>query len=772
MYWKIVRNDMANSKLITGMTTLFVAAAALLVTLSAVLIVHLTSAIDTLMKQAETSHFLQMHAGEMDQVRLTEFAEQNEYVNEFQMNEFLNVEGSKIHIAGTTLAHSVQDNGFSTQSEQFDYLLDLDGNVIEVSNGDIYVPVSYWKDGIADLGDSVMVHDQTFTIAGFLRDSQMNSMLASSKRFLVSEQDYAAIQGAGTVEYLIEFRLKNLADLKNFEEAYMGAGLEANGPTITYQLFQMLNAISDGLMIAVILLISILVVAIAFMCIRFTLLTKMEEDTREIGVMKAIGLRVGDIQKMYLAKYGVIAVIGCLLGFACSFLLRDMLLENIRLFMGETDNGSQIWLFTGLGLLLVFVVIMGYVQSVLKQFRKLSATQAIRFGTAQGKVQHTKFLNLSSNKRLPINLFLGMKDVLARKSLYATMLAVLLLATFIIIVPQNLHNTIAAKSFITYMGIGNSDIRIDIPQGKQNTQQVAAVIDTLEHDTAIKNYTVLTTKKFTTIAEDGTAQNLKIELGNHTIFPLEYAHGKAPVAPNEVALSVLNAEELQKKVGDRIAVVINDEEKKLRVSGIYSDITNGGKTAKAAFSDHSTESMWSVIYSTMADPSLVTDKRAEYAKTFSFAKVSGIDDYINQTFGTTIHAIDKAARAALVIALLLCVLVTLLFMNMLITKDQAPIAIMKALGFTNADIATQYAARSVFVLLLAITMGTLLANTLGEFLTSTVIASFGAASFDFMINPLATYVFCPLALTSVVLLATLFGTSRAGQVKIIEHIKE
>ncbi|WP_445480277.1 ABC transporter permease [Lysinibacillus irui] len=772
MYWKIVRNDMANSKLITGMTTLFVAVAALLVTLSAVLIVYLTSAIDTLMKQAETSHFLQMHEGEINQERLTKFAEQNQYVDEFQMNEFLNVEGTKISIAGTTLAHSVQDNGFSTQSEKFDYLLDLDGQVIEVSNGDIYVPVSYWKDGIADYGDTVIVHDQTFTIAGFLRDSQMNSMLASSKRFLVSEQDYAAIQGAGTVEYLIEFRLKNLADLKNFGEAYTSAGLEANGPTITYQLFQMLNAISDGLMIAVILLISILVVTIALMCIRFTLLTKIEEDYREIGVMKAIGLRVADIQKMYLTKYGVIAVIGCMLGFASSFFLRDILLENIRLFMGETNNVSLIWLFTGLGLLLVFMVIMGYVQSVLKQFRKLSATQAIRFGTTQGKVQYAKLLNLSSNKRLPINLFLGMKDVLSRKTLYATMLAVLVLATFIIIVPQNLHNTIAAKSFITYMGIGNSDIRMDIPQGKQNEQQVTAVMDTLEHDSAIKNYTVLTTKKFTTIAEDGTVQNLKIELGDHTIFPLEYAHGEAPIAPNEVALSVLNAEELQKKVGDSIVVVINGEKKNLIVSGIYSDITNGGKTAKAAFSDHSTDSMWSVIYSTMADPSLVADKRAEYAKTFSFAKVSGIDDYINQTFGTTIHAIEKAARAALVIALLLCVLVTLLFMNMLIVKDQAPIAIMKALGFTNVDIATQYAARSVFVLLLAVSIGTLLANTLGEYLTSKVIASFGAASFDFMINPLTAYVFCPLALTSVVLLATLFGTSRAGQVKIIEHIKE
>ena len=65
----------------------------------------------------------------------------------------------------------------------------------------------------------------------------------------------------------------------------------------------MMNAISDGMMIAVILLISALVVTIAFMSIRFTLLAKIEDDYREIGVMKAIGLRLSDIKKIYLAKY-------------------------------------------------------------------------------------------------------------------------------------------------------------------------------------------------------------------------------------------------------------------------------------------------------------------------------------------------------------------------------------------------------------------------------------------------------------------------------------
>lgn len=123
------------------------------------------------------------------------------------------------------------------------------------------------------------------------------------------KNDFAEIKSLGSTEYLIEFRLKDLSALGAFETAYASAGLEANGPTITYPLFKTLNALSDGMMIAVILLVSVLVVAIAFMCIRFTLLAKIEDDYREIGVMKAIGLRLSDIKKIYLAKYTAIAAV-------------------------------------------------------------------------------------------------------------------------------------------------------------------------------------------------------------------------------------------------------------------------------------------------------------------------------------------------------------------------------------------------------------------------------------------------------------------------------
>ncbi len=289
MYYRLLRNDVRRSKAITLTTMLFVAAAAMLVALAAILVVNLTGAIDTLMTQAKTPHFMQMHAGELDTVRLAAFAGQNQDVADFQAMEFLNLDGAQFVFTGGSLADSVQDNGLVVQSEKFDFLLDLDGQVISVADGEVYVPITYMQSGIARVGETMTVAGRPFTIAGALRDSQMQPLLSSSKRFLVSQNDFSALRQSGSVEYLIEFRLHDLENLGAFETAYTAAGLEANGPTLTYPLFRLFNGLSDGLMIAVILLVSALVIAIAFLCIRFTLLAKIEDDYREIGVMKEIG---------------------------------------------------------------------------------------------------------------------------------------------------------------------------------------------------------------------------------------------------------------------------------------------------------------------------------------------------------------------------------------------------------------------------------------------------------------------------------------------------
>ncbi|MNJ46311.1 FtsX-like permease family protein [compost metagenome] len=182
--------------------------------------------------------------------------------------------------------------------------------------------------------------------------------------------------------------------------------------------------------------------------------------------------------------------------------------------------------------------------------------------------------------------------------------------------------------------------------------------------------------------------------------------------------------------------------------------------------------MWYVICVELADPSLINSKVADYTGRFAYAKVSDIDAYTAQTFGSTINSIGKASYAAIAVALMIMVLVTLLFMKLLVAKDRYSIAVMKAFGFTGSDIQVQYVSRAAFVLIAGIVLGTLLANTLGEMLAGVVISSFGASTFRFTVEPLAAYLLNPLIMTGSVLIATILGTVGAGRITISEHIKE
>ncbi|MCD7947719.1 MAG: ABC transporter permease [Oscillospiraceae bacterium] len=121
---------------------------------------------------------------------------------------------------------------------------------------------------------------------------------------------------------------------------------------------------------------------------------------------------------------------------------------------------------------------------------------------------------------------------------------------------------------------------------------------------------------------------------------------------------------------------------------------------------------------------------------------------------------------------MLTLLVTVLFMKMLVAKDRYSIAIMKSMGFTSRDIRLQYLTRSAIVLLLGVIIGTMLANTLGEYVGVAVIASFGATTFRFVVNPWFAHLFSPILIACCVYIGTRLGVSDIRPLKISEHIKE
>ena len=772
MFRRIIINNIKSSKLITTATLLIISISALLTSLAIIVGVNLFYSIDTLMTNAKTPHFLQMHSGDINMNRLDNFAKNNDLVDEYQVLDFLNVEGSDIVINKKSLADSIQDNGFTTQSDKFDYLLDLSGNYVTPKDGEIYLPIYFIKDKLAQVGDIVTFKEKKFHVAGFIRDSQMNSPLASSKRFLISKNDYNEIKSFGNLEYLIEFRLKDLSSITTFENQYINANLESNGPTITHSLFKMINAISDGIMIAVILLVSIIILLIAFMCIRFTLLAKIEDDYREIGIMKAIGLNTFDIKKIYILKYALVSAIGCILGFVLSLPLKNILIKNIKISMGESNNGYMAPFISILGVILIFLIIILYVNKILKRFKKISTCDALRFNGTTHKTTSSKHCSINISRLFGANIFLGIKDVLSRKHLYITIAIIMILSTFIVIVPQNLYHTISSRDFISYTGVGNCDMRIDIQQTDNIPKKSQDIESFIKSDKNIDKYSVIYTKSFTVKSNDGSNENIKIDLGDHTIFPVNYTEGKIPTSDNEIALSSINSDELNKKVGDTITLNLDGKEKNLTVCGIYSDITNGGKSAKATFSANLNEILGCMISIKMINEDIKSDEVEIYTKKFKYAKVSHIQEYINQTLDSTKTSIELASYLSKIASILIVALITALFIKMLISKDKYSIAVMKSLGFTNLDISIQYISKAVFVSIIGIIIGTVLANTLGEVLAGALISTLGATVFKFIINPISTYLLCPAMLILSVIIASILSTSNCGKIKISDNIKE
>ena len=751
---RMIINDLKANKLVSAATCIFMAVTAMLMGLSILLFASLADSIDALMTAAETPDFLQMHTGKSDDTAIADFAHQRDDVEKMQICTFLNLQNSQITIGDESLESNMQDNGLCTQSKMFDYLLDADGTIIDPADGEVYVPVCYREEYGSHAGDIMRIGTEELTVAGFLRDSQMNSMMASSKRFLVSEADYERLRPLGSEEYLIEFRLTEGSDVNAFATAYKDAELPDNGPTITYPLIRMMNALSDGMMILVILLVSTVILFISILCIRYIILTQLEKDKREIGMLKAVGISRRDIRRLYFSKYLVLSAAGCMAGVILAVILAKPLSAQMRELYGDAGNTAVIYILMLIGSLATEGVILLSVLRILRRTDRLSAVEAMFCRGNFGK----------------------------NRNLWIPLMVITAAAMFMILVPQNMKSTIADPEFVTYMGIGDSQIRIDVRQTDDVESQSAAVMKDIEEDGRVRDSVLMQTGSYKTVLPDGSVYNLMIENGDHSRFPVRYIEGSYPQNSSEIALSVLNAEEMGLKTGDTVAVFRDMKDGSTSkitcaVCGIYSDVTNGGKTAKACMTDPDdiTPVMWSIIYLSLDDEALAgqwTDEyRSKYSSSEGGIKVTLISDYLMGTYGQTIKNISNAAAVSAIISCLILFVVALLLIRLVIWRERSDSSLKKALGFRSSDIRREYLKKTLLYIVPGIAIGIFAGIVPGQNLAAMLLQSMGAYGFRFMIEPAAVFAAAPAAAAISVLLAALIGLIEVKNIRAYECLR-
>ena len=782
MNWKMLKNDFKRNK--TGNTALllFMALAAGLVAAAVIIVTQLVVSISGMYETAQPPHFLQMHKGEIDQTAIDSFNESYEGVTSWQTLVIIDVYGDDLTIRGEetfTLADCVLDIGLVTQSEEHDFLLDEERNIIKLEDGEIGIPVILLDSYDIELGDTVTLTgngvNKEFTVTAFVHDAQMNSTMCSSTRILISDGDYAELFGkVGEEEYLIETYFTDTAMAADYQSAYEQAELPQNGPAITYTMIFLLSALTDIMMALIFIMVSVLLIIIALLCLKYTVMAAMEEEIGEIGTMKAIGMSYKDIRSMYLGKMKILMAVGIVLGYMLAVIGTNVFTGHISRTFGKQNLSVLTLGIPVLACGLVYIITNGYCKRILKKMKKVTVVDALVTGKGFGKKEKVKN-GLHRSRRMAVNPLLSVRETLQNFGGFVIVFIVMCIVAGIMIVPVNLVNTMESEAFITYMGSATEDVLIELETGDNLEGRYEGMKQVLDEDTGIQAYKESYVIRAAAVNTDDESMSLHVECGAEAGQGLEYLEGTAPAEPDEIALSNLNADEAGKSIGDTLEITWNGTTQIFTVSGIYQDVTSGGYTAKSRYDFPGQEPSRYSFAVSLAEGVDAKAKAAQWSDEMGGGyAILPAEEFVSQTLGGVVKQIKTAAAAVVIIGFLLAGLIILLFMKLRLAKDASQTAALKAIGFSNRDVRKQYLYKIMLTAVLGVAAGTLLANILGSGLASAVfsIMGLGITKITVIINPWIAVILIPAGLLAAAAAMTWASSGRIKEYNIISMINE
>lgn len=736
-----ILRDFKENKTINITLFLFIFLSAWLMASGGLAIERLRGALEASENISLPPHYLQMHVGPYYEDEIRAFSDQTGMVQHMEIQKMFNVEGVNIEHE-KSFSDSLLDNYFVTQNKNFDFLLDTQNKVAQMDEGEIGIPVVYSKKYGIEVGDTLKVTvgdiSKFFNVIAILRDGQMGSSLASSIRFLIHEKDFDALYRHSTrQEVIVGFRLFNEADINAFSALYNSenANMPKNGVGITLPLIRLINGLGDGLMSGLIILVSGLFIVISILNIRLVLLSTLEEEAKEIGALRAIGLKVKEVSGLYRMKYKILSLMACLCAVLLSFFTSSLWLKNIALNFGL----SEVTYWTGLvpvfSGLVVYGVIQLAVRRILKGLAKMDIVPLLTEGRlikSKEKSKHPRFWHAFNKSEWA----LSFHEYRTHFKSWLLFLVVFFLLTLVILLPLNLYMTMHSKDFAEYVGAAKSHVRIAIEHKAGFEDQLSAVESALESNEVVEKWAAYQTLKAEIDTPNGKTSFL-IEMGDYEAFPIHMKEGRLPKENGEMALSVLNANRLELKTGDMLNLTIDKNPVTYTVTGLYQDITNGGLTSKIAPLKSTMETTQSVYYVNLAPG---VDKEPwvqKWSEQFDFAKVIPVEVLIDQTLGTITSSLKMSVVMIVFISSLILGLISVLFIHLKMIKNRSKDAALLAIGFNRGDIRNMYLQQAGFSILIGSLLGALTSLTFGEGLVSAflTVLNFGMTQITFLINP-------------------------------------
>ncbi len=678
--------------------------------------------------------------------------------------------GKRLGVTNAGIIESIEGRGMK--------YFDKDNNELtSVEKGKVLVSVNFLTDNDLKAGDKIVIEKGdvkgTYEIQGGLKDAFLGSKMFGNPRFFLCDEDFQKFLDdevcynyyGGEIFYI------HTDDTKAVSSAL--SDLDKKG--YAYPVSQIKIAYVMNLIVAfTVVILSVCLMIVSFLVLRFTINFSISEDFREIGVMKAIGIKDRKIRLLYLAKYAVISVIGSVIGFFISIPFGKLLLDSVSSDMILGSELGIVWNIIGSIGIMILVILSAYL--ITGKVKKLSPIDAIRSGQTGERFKKKGGIRITKNKFRP-SFFLAVNDILSSPKRFVTVIVTFSLCTLLVLVIVNTTNTMNSDKLLYLFGT-EADVYV--------TDTADAMTYMNEKDSeALKEHINEMAKEYTDagmpctasvaltysyeIVYEGEKYNYAFEQDlNSSMTDFRYSEGVAPANKNEIAITEQFTELCGADIGDSVTMDFGDGPEEMLITAKLQSMNDLGQIillhndAKTDFSH--IKSVMQYKFTFTDNPSQKTiDERVRKLKDMTGNdKIMNAAEYCRDCV-KVYDIMNAVAKMLLLIVMIVVVLVTVLMERSFIADEKSEIAITKAVGFKDSVVIRWHVYRFLIVAFVAMIIAAGLSIPVTNLVISPIFGMMGASNIDYnydIFGSFMTYPAIVLATTVITAFVTALYTKK------------
>lgn len=757
MLFRILKKDLKRKKTMNMILFLFIVLATMFVASGINNVATVMNGTDYYLNQAGVGDFVIITMGDGAVGALDEMLETEPAVIDYRLERTVfgtqdnvsTADGGKVESKNTSIFQSIDESAIT--------FFDKENQKIEtVEKGHVYVSGSFMDENGFQEGDIICIDhsgvEMSLVLDGKAKDALLGSEFMGNTRFVLNDADMQTLLANDEINahYQGEICYIDTDDVSAMASAMSKVSNVAfDGSRSTIKMCYVM----DMIVAFVMLLLSICLIIVSFVVLKFSITFTISEEFREIGVMKAIGIRNPKIRSLYIIKYLMMAVVGAAIGFFASIPFGNLLLQSVseNMVLGN-DNEILVNLF---GSVLVVCVIVLFAYFCTGKVKKSTPLDAIRSGQTGERYKKKTILRLQKSHSSTA-WYMALNDILSSPRRFLTIMVSFSICMLFVLILVNTTATMKSPNLIDTFGT-ESDLYVtdvaDLMKHMAGTkEEMEAYLDEkgaeLEELGMPAEFCIELQYKYTVSFEENDyvltcQQGLGTEISDYV-----YTEGVVPQNKNEIAITPLISEITGAKIGDTVIIHYGDGDMECMVTAYFQTMNQLGEVVRL-HEDAPTDFRY--ISSGMAYQIDFTDEPSQEEIEVRKDRIKELYDN-DKVMNATEYCMDCVAVAdtmesvqflLLSITLVVVVLVTILMERTFIADEKSQIAILKAIGFIDRAIIKWHVYRFGLVALISVIIAACVSIPMTDLCITPIFGMMGATDIDYNIDPLQIFVIYP-----------------------------